>query len=347
MNLRILCVLTAVVMGLSGCLHGRGIHEIPVERDYKSLEKVSVDDASPVLHEAHRKGAHRYAPYEYDSAKTYYKYGVGARDEGDRKGHKDYAALAKRYAEQALANGSGIADEGDLPMPDTAEQAAAELERIKAMFRSIDPCKARIVAPHVYAEAETNLAQAEHELNERCHYPEAIRHLREVEPDLRAIMAHDIDLDGVVDLDDGEPWIAEDPDGFQDEDGMPEPKPYPALDDVNFAVDSAALSADAKGYLRGVAHMLLDGYKEAKLYLRAHTDSDASDAYNQGLSQRREAAVRDYLLTQGVNAQQVVGSAAGESEPKVPNTSASAKAANRRVELTLDSPDPVSPFCQN
>src|SRR5690606_21553165 len=151
-------------------------------------------------------------------------------------------------------------------------------------YLELDACKAKVVAPHIYAHIETNLAQAEHEIIERCHYPEGIRHLRYVEADIDSIWAMDKDGDGVTDMHDGEPWIAEDADGFQDEDGMPEPKPYPVLSAVYFASDSAKLTGEAQGYLRGIADMLNNGYKETTVYLSAHTDSDSSDDYNQALS---------------------------------------------------------------
>ncbi|MBI1320382.1 MAG: OmpA family protein [Candidatus Hydrogenedens sp.] len=334
----------AAALMLSGCLHGRGVHNVPVTRDYANLEKICADEVAPIVDQAHRVGAHLFDPYNAVSAATYLEYAYEARDEGDKKGEKDYAALAKMFAEQAIAGGSGIEDGGELAMVEDNEAGWAEWNRIVARFRELDPCKAKVVAPYVYAHIETRLAQAEHELNE-CHNTcQAIREMRGVEADIDAIWAKDTDSDGVKDMHDGEPWIAEDADGYADEDGMPEPKPYPVLDDVNFQSGSAVLSADAKGYLRGIADMLNDGYKEATLYLSAHTDSDASDDYNEKLSAKREAAVMNYLLESGVSQTMVTGSHHGESTPKAENTG-KGKAVNRRVELKLDSPDPVSPFC--
>lgn len=339
-------VILACATALTGCLHGRGVHSIPVTRDYQSLEKVTVKDADPIVATSHRVGGHVFSPYEATAAEIYLDYAYDARDEGDRKGHKDYAGLAKMFAEQAIANG-GIADKGEMPMPKNHADCLAEFERLKARYQELDPCKAKVVAPVQYAHLEANLAQAEHELMEKCNYPDAARHLRNVEPDIDAIWAHDIDGDGITDMHDGEPWKAEDADGFQDEDGIPEPKPYPILESVHFASDSARLSADAKGYLRGVADMLIDGYKEVTVYLSAHTDSDASEAYNQQLSMKREAAVRDYLIEAGAKQAMVMSSHHGESQPVADNSSSSGKAQNRRVEIKLDAPDPVSPFCQN
>lgn len=338
-------VIAVAAVSMMGCLHGRGLHTVPTDRDYKDLPKVHADEAEPLVEEAHRKGAHHFAPYAYESAEQYLEWSWEARAEGDVKGFRDYANLSKTFAEEALANGSGIPDGGELAMTDNAEQARGEFERLKARYLELDACKAKVVAPHIYAHIETNLAQAEHEIIERCHYPEGIRHLRWVEADIDAIWAMDKDGDGVRDMDDGEPWIAEDADGFEDGDGMPEPKPYPVLKPVLFASDSATLSSHAQGYLNGIADMLIDGYSETTLYLSAHTDSDSSDEYNQELSAKREAAVKSYLMTQGVEGSRLMSEHHGEAKPVADNSSAAGKAQNRRVEIRLDGPDPVSPFC--
>lgn len=338
-------LILGLAAGLTGCLTGRGVHTVPVERDYANLEKVYVEHVTPLIAEAHRKGAHHFAPYEYSSAYKYYKYAKGARAEGDRKGEKDYATLARDFANEAIAKGSGIPDKGELAMPGNIDGARAEFDRIKARYMELDPCKAKLVAPHIYAHLETNLAQAEHEINERCHYPEGIRHLRLVEPDIDAIWAMDFDGDGHVDMKDGDPWIPEDPDGFQDGDGIPEPKPYPVLEPVLFDSDSSKLRAEARGYLRGVADMLNNGYKEANLVLHAHTDSQSSDEYNAALSQRREDAVKSYLMEHGVESSRITSGHHGESQPVADNSTAAGRQANRRCELLLDSPDPTSPYC--
>ncbi len=342
---RCVCV-CALAVAMTGCLHGRGVHSIPVERDYKNLEAACLDESRGLVAKAHRVGGHHFSPYEYESAAHYLDYAEDARSEGDCKGERDYAGLARRYANAAIEKG-GIPDKGELAMLKDRDAARAEFERLKARYLELNACKAKIVAPAVYAHIEANLAQAEHELNE-CHMqtPEIVMHLRLVEPDIDSIWAKDTDGDGVHDMEDGEPWIPEDGDGFQDGDGIPEPKPYPVLEDVNFATNKALLSADEQGYLRGIADMLNDGYSEATVNLTAHTDADASDEYNQGLSQRREAAVRDYLVTNGVKQEIVVSSHHGEAAPKAGNDSAAGKAQNRRVEVKLDSADPISPYCK-
>ena len=66
-----------------------------------------------------------------------------------------------------------------------------------------------------------------------------------------------------------------------------------------------------------------------------HTDSDASDAYNLALSQRRATAVGDRLVSEGVAPVRILTQGFGEQYPIAPNDNAEHKALNRRVELRL------------
>jgi OOP family OmpA-OmpF porin len=79
-----------------------------------------------------------------------------------------------------------------------------------------------------------------------------------------------------------------------------------------------------------------------KLTLSGHTDSKGTDDYNKSLSMRRAEAVREFLLDAGVEADQVVTLAKGDSEPRRPNVTESGednpegRRANRRTEIYLD-----------
>ena len=66
---------------------------------------------------------------------------------------------------------------------------------------------------------------------------------------------------------------------------------------------------------------------EGELY----TDNTGADAYNQGLSERRANAVRDYVVSQGVNPAQITTVGKGESEPTDDNSTAEGRQNNRRV----------------
>lgn len=70
-----------------------------------------------------------------------------------------------------------------------------------------------------------------------------------------------------------------------------------------------------------------------RVYVVGHTDSRASDAYNQALSERRARAVAAYLEKNFGIVSQTEGR--GESEPVAGNDTRDGRQANRRVEITL------------
>jgi OOP family OmpA-OmpF porin len=81
---------------------------------------------------------------------------------------------------------------------------------------------------------------------------------------------------------------------------------------------------------------------DLKVEVAGHTDSIGTDAYNQGLSERRARAVYDYLTSNGIDASRLVGpNGYGESRPIAPNTNPDGsdnpegRALNRRTELNV------------
>jgi outer membrane protein OmpA-like peptidoglycan-associated protein len=66
-----------------------------------------------------------------------------------------------------------------------------------------------------------------------------------------------------------------------------------------------------------------------------HTDSTGTDAYNQGLSERRAGTVSQYLQSRGIIAQRMITVGMGESMPVANNGTESGRQANRRVEITM------------
>ena len=106
--------------------------------------------------------------------------------------------------------------------------------------------------------------------------------------------------------------------------------------DVTFASDSAELTSAADAQLQTVAGQLAQYPDGGTLSIVGHTDDVQDDAYNQTLSEKRANAVKTRLeqLTK-LDKWQTSVSGKGESEPKVNDTSDEARAANRRVEITL------------
>ena len=106
--------------------------------------------------------------------------------------------------------------------------------------------------------------------------------------------------------------------------------------DVTFASDSADLASGAEAQLQTVAGQLGQHPDGGTLTIVGHTDDVQDDAYNQTLSEKRANAVKTRLaqLTK-LDKWQTSVSGKGESEPKIKDTTDQARAANRRVEITL------------
>lgn len=104
--------------------------------------------------------------------------------------------------------------------------------------------------------------------------------------------------------------------------------------DILFAFDSSVIRESAKPTLAKVARALANNPDES-LYVAGHTCDIGTDEYNQGLSERRAAAVKEYLTNSGISSDRITTEGFGESDPLVPNESEAARQLNRRVELTI------------
>lgn len=67
--------------------------------------------------------------------------------------------------------------------------------------------------------------------------------------------------------------------------------------------------------------------------IEGHTDSSGSAAHNQKLSERRAAAVSEYLVKHGIDTSRVPAQGLGESQPAADNATPEGRALNRRVVL--------------
>ena len=72
-----------------------------------------------------------------------------------------------------------------------------------------------------------------------------------------------------------------------------------------------------------------------------HTDNKGSETYNQKLSVRRAQAVKDYMVSEGIDAGIVDVIGKGESEPVASNDTDEGRAKNRRVEIRVGTSRPV------
>lgn len=103
---------------------------------------------------------------------------------------------------------------------------------------------------------------------------------------------------------------------------------------IEFAESSADLTAASGKTLDAVAG-LLKKCGSAKVEVGGYTDNQGSQASSLPLSQRRAEAVRAALVDRGVPGTRVTAKGYGESNPVASNDTADGRAANRRVEITV------------
>jgi OOP family OmpA-OmpF porin len=84
--------------------------------------------------------------------------------------------------------------------------------------------------------------------------------------------------------------------------------------DVLFDFDKATLKDEGKRELDGLAARIKDA-KVDEIDAVGHADRIASEQYNQKLSEKRAAAVKEYLVSIGIPAEKVKAEGQGESHP--------------------------------
>ncbi len=100
---------------------------------------------------------------------------------------------------------------------------------------------------------------------------------------------------------------------------------------VNFAFDSSALDAASQNTLIAAA-TIIKNYPDKRVVIEGWTDFTGDDGYNQGLSERRAEATKNFLMQQGVPASRMQTIGRGKSY-KYDNKTAEGRFLNRRVEL--------------
>jgi outer membrane protein OmpA-like peptidoglycan-associated protein len=103
---------------------------------------------------------------------------------------------------------------------------------------------------------------------------------------------------------------------------------------VQFPTGTANISALARENLSKLSGIVAS-YPSLRFSVEGHTDNTGSVATNNDLSLRRAMSVRDYLIGQGVAASSIDVVGFGSSNPIADNSTADARARNRRVEIVL------------
>lgn len=106
------------------------------------------------------------------------------------------------------------------------------------------------------------------------------------------------------------------------------------IDRLGFGFDSYNLDGESRRALdRAVS--VIKSHSEVKMDIVGHTDSTGPEAYNQTLSEKRANAAREYLVSKGVDGDQLRAVGRGESNPVADNDTDDGRARNRRVELVV------------
>jgi len=115
---------------------------------------------------------------------------------------------------------------------------------------------------------------------------------------------------------------------------------------VRFEFDQARVEDSYKQLLDSIVTALTT-YPDHVLLIKGHADYIGSEEYNQALSERRAEAVKEYLVSQGVqNPDRLVTRGYGETQPLVKvnerlsrRRTESDRAQNRRVGFEMNTPD--------
>jgi len=116
----------------------------------------------------------------------------------------------------------------------------------------------------------------------------------------------------------------------------PAPQPVERLTlHINFDSDSAVIRPAERAELQKAIDFV-NRYPGRKISIEGHTDSTGSASHNQDLSERRAAAVKDYLLQNGVtDGGRITTVGYGPSRPVADNATQGGRFQNRRVEVVI------------
>jgi OOP family OmpA-OmpF porin len=104
--------------------------------------------------------------------------------------------------------------------------------------------------------------------------------------------------------------------------------------DALFDFDKSVLKPEAKASLDSLIGKIKNLTLEVVIAV-GHTDAIGTVAYNQKLSVRRANAVKQYLVSKGIEQNRVYVEGKGKSQPVADNKTKEGRAKNRRVEIEV------------
>ncbi len=120
----------------------------------------------------------------------------------------------------------------------------------------------------------------------------------------------------------------------------PPAAPKPTSEKVTYAADAFfdfdkyALKPEGKAKLDDLVSKM-SGLNLEVIIAVGHTDSIGTVEYNLKLSERRANAVKQYLVSKGVEKNRIYTEGKGKSQPIASNKTAEGRAKNRRVEIEM------------
>jgi outer membrane protein OmpA-like peptidoglycan-associated protein len=148
----------------------------------------------------------------------------------------------------------------------------------------------------------------------------------------------DNDKDRILDKDDKCPNEPETYNGYLDEDGCPDHGivvitkcEFPIIEKIYFPSGSARLQAASRPILDAIAGTLQGNPQVKKLEIQGHTDAREAAS----LGQARAIAVEKYLTEHGVDPERFTSKGYGSTRPVDANRTGEGRARNRRVELFI------------
>lgn len=103
---------------------------------------------------------------------------------------------------------------------------------------------------------------------------------------------------------------------------------------ILFDFDKTDLKPAARDNIRNLV-VSLNENPDTDILVIGHTDSKGSDTYNQGLSERRALAVKNFAVSQGLASNRMKTQGRSFHEPIADNDTEAGRAKNRRVEIVI------------
>jgi outer membrane protein OmpA-like peptidoglycan-associated protein len=298
-TIQFLCLVTVVAL-FSGCAAVAPNELINARSAYEHASAGPAAQLAPAeLHKAHEALLLAEASFQenHDSYET-----------------RDLAYVAQRKSELAGAFGAMAADNASKVKADAdfdkkqAEIVKQGKQDLRDSEQRTDDAQAELAELVAVQESERRAADAEADLAKLAAVQESERRMADALADLAKLAAVREEERGLV---------------------------VTLSGSILFRSAESNLLPSAQVKLDQVANALF-AVRERYLLVEGHTDSQGSDLYNQGLSQRRADAVRDYIVQRGYPADHIQARGKGEASPIADNASPEGRANNRRVEIVIE-----------